>query len=87
MLQQQGEDQVSPEDEQAAQAILDDAAAQGISPDEVVQGLSEQVAAAPEEAAATEEAPVDADTVEKTAALNNLVATKRGANLFSLLNH
>ena len=91
-----GEPEVTPEDEAIAEQLIEEAAAQGISPQELIQGLSEEVAAeeaAPTEGAApVEEAPAEApaqeapaEDVQKTACLQRLASTKRGANLIKVL--
>lgn len=67
---------VTPEEEAAAQAILDEAAANGISPEEVIQYATEELAGEP-----AQEAPV-----EKAASLQKRAGTMRAAFVQELRN-
>lgn len=85
-------DEVTPEDEAEAEALIEEAAAQGISPEELIQGLSEEVGGQED---GMEEAPVEEDpeeevaeeqAMEKEACLRKLASTRRGANLIKILS-
>lgn len=88
--------EVTEEDMQDAETILEEAAASGISPEEVIQALSGELDAegAPVEEVPTEEAPVEetpteeapTETIEKEACLKKLASTRRGANLAYILS-
>lgn len=84
----EAEPEVTPEDEAMAEQLIEEAAAQGISPEELIQGLAGELEGAPAEEAPVEEAPVEdmsAEEVQKTACLQKLASTRRGANLMKVL--
>lgn len=71
-----GDAEVTPEDEENAQRILEEAAANGISPEEVIQLAAEELQGAEAQA---EEEPTAEATTEKAASLQKRASTMRAA--------
>lgn len=78
---------MSDEDEEDADAIIEEAAQQGVSPEELISGLAEDVGE-DDEAAGEDEEGIEAEeepVTEKTAALHHLAGTRRGQNIANYL--